>query len=80
MKLWIAMFIACAAMAPASIAHAAQKCPADPVAASYRIWPGNTISPGKVQTSNHPCGRQLECTGGNRAGGGTMKRSCRWSG
>jgi hypothetical protein len=61
-------------------AHAAPKCPVDPVAASYRIWPGNTIAAGKLQTANHPCGQRLECTGGNAARGGTMQRSCRWAG
>jgi len=78
MKQSLVLLLACAAIAFATTAHAAPKCPADPVAASFKIWPGNTISPGKTQTGNHPCGQRLECTGGNQAGGGTMKRSCRW--
>jgi hypothetical protein len=77
MKQSIALLLACAAIALAATAHAAPKCPADPVAASRRIWPGNTISAGKLQTADHPCGQRLECTGGN--GTGSMKRSCRWA-
>lgn len=75
----VLLLLACAAIACPAAAHAASKCPADAVAASYRIWPGNTISTGKLQTANHPCGQRLECIGGNEARGGTMKRSCRWA-
>lgn len=75
----VVLLLACLAIALPGTAHAA-KCPADPVAASYRIWPGNTISTGQLQTTNHPCGQRLECTGGNQARGGSMKRSCRWAG
>lgn len=67
------------AYTPTAPAHAATSCPADPLQASYKVWPGNTISPGKTQSSFHPCGKRLECTGGNLAGGGLMKRSCRWA-
>ncbi len=79
MRQSIALLLACAGIAWTTTAHAAPKCPADPVAASYRIWPGNTISTGKLQTTNHPCGQRLECIGGNEARGGAMKRSCRWA-
>ena len=80
MRASIALLIACGAVAFTDTAIAASKCPADPVAASYRIWPGNTISTGQLQTASHPCGQRLECIGGNQARGGSMKRSCRWAG
>ena len=74
------LLLACLGVVWGTAAHGAPKCPADPLSASYQIWPGNTISAGKLQAANHPCGRRLECTGGNTAGGGAMKRSCRWAG
>ena len=54
----------------------ARSCPADATKASYSLWPGGAIKSGATASAKHPCGRQLQCSGGSSAGSNT--RSCKW--
>jgi len=54
----------------------ASSCPADATKASYSLWAKGTIKTGATASAKHPCGRQLQCSGGSSATSNT--RSCRW--
>ena len=62
--------------AAAPHAQAATSCPADATKASRTIFPAGSIKPGQKATGKHPCGRQLQCSGGLTEG--SRSRSCRW--
>jgi hypothetical protein len=58
-------------------APAAQaRCPGSAAQASKAIWASGNIPAGQRVTATHPCGRQIQCTGGTSAGSKT--RHCRW--
>jgi hypothetical protein len=74
------LFIGSIALVPATAVAQQKKggtCPKDATLASRFIWPAGAISPGKLVTGRHSCGRSMQCTGGvsARRGGG---RECRW--
>lgn len=50
-------------------------CPADATKASSALWPSGSVKRGQTVTGKHPCGRNLECSGG---AGKSQKRTCRW--
>jgi hypothetical protein len=52
------------------------KCPGSAAQASKSIWASGNIRAGQRVTATHPCGRQIECTGGTSVGSKT--RHCRW--
>jgi hypothetical protein len=72
-----ALVLACFTTGLIAVAPAAQaKCPGSAAQASKAIWPSGNIPAGRRVTATHPCGRQIECTGGTSAGSKT--RHCRW--
>ena len=54
----------------------ARSCPADATRASYSLWPGGAIKSGATASAKHPCGRNIQCSGGSSVGSKT--RSCKW--
>ncbi|MCC2113888.1 MAG: hypothetical protein KDJ16_17765 [Hyphomicrobiales bacterium] len=52
----------------------AGNCPADAVKASKEIWPKGRVSTGTTVVGTHPCGRRIQCTGGDPG----KKRKCKW--
>ena len=54
----------------------AAPCPRDATKASLAIFPAGSIKTGQTATAKHPCGRQLQCSGGLTPG--SRSRSCRW--
>jgi hypothetical protein len=77
--LFSAILVAGFAFAPTT-ASAQQKkgaCPKNATVASLAIWPRGTISTGKLASGRHPCGRSMECVGGQNISN-TGGRNCRW--
>jgi hypothetical protein len=71
----IAAAIAAGVMLVPSAAQA-QRCPANANQASGAVWAWGTIRTGQTVTATHPCGRRIQCVGGER--GSKESRSCRW--
>lgn len=64
--------IALLGVAPAS---AQSRCPANPVRASFSIWPAGTLNNTRHSIARHACGRLLQCIGGYSRFG---ERRCTW--
>lgn len=60
----------------ADAAGAAGACPADPVKASFQVWPAGMLKMTEEETAVHPCGKKLSCHGGNTRRG--VNRRCEW--
>jgi hypothetical protein len=52
-------------------------CPADPVKASFQVWPEGGLHQMQAQTGTHPCGKSLTCYGGNMKH--HTQRQCNWN-
>jgi hypothetical protein len=69
--LWIASVMLALSAAPSSAA-----CPANPVAASFVIWAENSLGKFQNVTAAHPCGRRIDCRGGDQRN--RVARRCWW--
>ncbi len=77
MKVFLAaVTIAGLSTVPAGFANAAGACPADPVKASFQVWPAGELKMSEEETAVHPCGKKISCHGGNPRRG--IQRRCEW--
>jgi hypothetical protein len=51
-------------------------CPADPIAASFRIWPAGQLYNRGGIVGTHPCGQKMRCDGGDQMQ--NKQRRCTW--
>jgi len=58
-------------------ARATGGCPADPVKASFQVWPMGGLRSMEKATGTHPCGKTLTCYGGNTKH--AAARHCEWN-